>query len=41
MVAVMDAMMPRVTEIDQAVIAQPTIGKNYRFRIGMATNHRL
>jgi hypothetical protein len=30
MVAVMDAMMPRVTDIDQAVIAQPTIVSNRR-----------
>lgn len=38
-VAVADAMMPRVAKIDQAVVAHPAIGVNDRWQIGMAANH--
>jgi len=39
-ISVIDAMMPRIAEIDQTVMAHPAIGVNDRFQIAMATNHR-
>ena len=40
-VAVKDAKMTFVAEVDQAIVATPSIGVNRRIQFGMPANHRL